>query len=370
MLQRESTTKFVNCHSSISQGIQELILDLRKSGPFKTIKRRTDDLFLPISELRRLGELMGMSDTPNDIVLGAPPGYFIVRAQRHKTFYGTEFGYACYYIKGCFGFALDGLERGLSSNTIADRLELMMADFNINGFKLFPRMLAYESAESPAISSSASSSPSSPESSPYSEYTGPQNTPVSSAFPSPYSLVLSDSPELLNTPFSSNVFGKRMNTAADAAIYAELTGKANALTISLGSDALRQPSPLFPRYPKWPASLGGRVAVSSTTNKAKRKGRSPRVRLVSPNGTSGNPKPAKTRRRATPYPECGDLFKILSKRRSSSKMPQSPIPPPSPYNGPEGQDLKPPLTFTDFQAHEQPFEPLSDGKAQLEQQSR
>ncbi|KAJ5855819.1 uncharacterized protein N7529_009763 [Penicillium soppii] len=285
-------------HASFCTNMQKFISDLKSDTVRELIFPQTGVLFLQLSELRRIGELMGTTEPFNESLKNAPPQYFTARAQRHQSFYGTEYGYACWYIQASLGCTMTYL-------VDADAFESMMADFEIDNLNIFPRLLPLESAAS---------------------------TPSLSGSPTP--LYPSTSVPLIS---------------------AEITKAMQAPESSIGSDIAKLSQASRPAITD---SLGGIPSLLqySIPDQSDRRSRNPRVRVTSPNGRTTSPKRNRTRRRATPYPERGDLYKGHLRKHSSAGTPLSPIPPPpSPYRCTEGQNLKPPATSTDIQAREQPF---------------
>jgi hypothetical protein len=133
MLQREFTKALEEKHASFWTSMQKFIIDLLDNADHNVIYSQAEILFLLLSELRRIGELMGRNDRPNEVVQNAPPQYFTARAQRHRSFYGTECGYACWYIQASLGYTMSYLIDG-------DTFELMMTDSEIKKLKIFPRL--------------------------------------------------------------------------------------------------------------------------------------------------------------------------------------------------------------------------------------
>lgn len=340
---------------------------------------------------------MGRVDSPSEIVRNAPPRYFIARAQQHRGFYGTEFGYACWYIKASMGYSLGRLQSGGSSKPVADFLESILANFDLRQMKLFPRSLPFEfgenqfplidsgsqspsTSDTSAVSDSEESGRSTPPS-PSHEHEEPEKAPNSSGFDGSENAMSSTSSEAdvsprtsassvaynfyvpENTPAASMYIDKRrglvQSHSQDASIFAELAERANAVTLSLDRDTARSPdrkqSPRSSRRPGSPVPLGGaRSYGSSSPGTLYGRGRKPNIRVVSPNGASQSPPPVETRRRPSPYPVSGELWKRISARRSSSLMPLS-LPPPSPREDAEEQSLSLPLSPGDVQGIEQPF---------------
>lgn len=278
--------------------MQTLIATLKNTGPYGSITRQIDVLFPQLNELRRVGELMGRSEDPNEIVQSAPPGYFVVRGQCHSSFYGTELGYTCWYIKASMGYAASGLKHGHSPKSIADFLEAMMVNLDIQNLKIFPRSLPIEFGEPMASSvESGSQSPSTSES--FYSLTDDGSRSIaapsvshesrgSNTFKDPASPTLSDSdysgssvssddedpngtfPQSLghgykvphNTPVSSLDSNGRRTRPEDASIFAQLAERANELTRSLGSSDARSSGgrslSRSPRRLRRPVVLAGR----------------------------------------------------------------------------------------------------------------
>ena len=267
MIQREFTAQFKIHYMRFRKSMHALLASLRNTASHSTIVQQTDGLFLRLSELRRVGELMERSESPDEIVKSAPPGYFIDRAQCHQSFYGTEFGYSCWYIKATMGYIVSGLERGNSPKLLADSLERILANFNMQKLKLFPRSLPFE-LEEPMLTSvqSGSQSPSSSESScstttpsVSNELYESNNPPPSIPFSSEYqwssdSSAVKDpfktpaqSPNKIyagppNTPSLSTDSIEEQAGLRHAEIFAELARRANELTLSFGSDHSRSSS--------------------------------------------------------------------------------------------------------------------------------
>lgn len=345
--------------------MQKLLSSLRARATYPSISKLAGILFLQLSKLHRVSELMIKHETPNGVVLNAPSGYFVVRAQRHRSFYGTEFGYACWYIQAALDYALRDLARRHSPELIANRLESTIVGFQLDSLEIFPRLLPSESLD---LVSSQSPSSISPETSPQAticsshpapvgpiitpnsslvdKITGDQNNPTDSNWTSSEDSPLSISSQL-SEPHSSSQPSLECEAGGSIGIpnetYYELMECADALTLSpcsdgaRGSELIPPVSPLL--HPNEAVAVAGHGSDSRVTaEKTVRRGRNQRVRVVSPNGTKRSPRPAKTRRRATPYPERDNLLRQRSTRHLSAGVLLPTIPPPSPYRDTEGQD--------------------------------
>ncbi|KAJ5347905.1 hypothetical protein MYU51_015405 [Penicillium brevicompactum] len=396
MLQREFTTIFRTSYGRFRKSMHNLLYSLRSSAPYRSIAQQTDELFLRLSELRHYGEIMGRMDAPDEIVRNAPPGYFVTRAQQHRGFYGTEFGYSCWYIKASMGYSLGRLESGGSAKPIADFLETILADFDIRKMGFFPRSLPFEFGENQfPLLSSASQSPVTLETSAVSDDEDsvrsspsfmsydlkvPNNTPASSAIYGPEDYLttsFSDADESPHTSASSESYDLRVpdNTPAtsmylatghnlgrsiseDASIFAELADRAHNLASSLSRDTARpqgmRHAPRHSRRLRSPIALGRYRNYGSSTPETEERGRAPQIRMTTPNGTSQSPPLVKNWRRPSPYPGNGELWKRFSTRRASSMMPLS-HPPPSPREDIEAQHLSLPTGPGSMQGVEQPF---------------
>ncbi|KAJ5210060.1 hypothetical protein N7472_000199 [Penicillium cf. griseofulvum] len=94
---RSLSDEFREEHANFWTLMEQIIDGLRNNYPANQdeIIGRMGQLNLQLSTLRRVGEMMGLSYPPTDIVRDAPPHYFSGRAQRHQNYFGTEFGYSC-----------------------------------------------------------------------------------------------------------------------------------------------------------------------------------------------------------------------------------------------------------------------------------
>lgn len=216
---------------------------------------------------------MAKHGTSNGVFLDAPSGYFIVRTQHHRSFYGTEFGYACWYIKASLDYALRELGRRRSPELIADRLKSPLAGFQLNDLRIFPLLLPCESlsagsCQSPSLIPIEKSS----------------QARLGSSCPAPVRSII--------TPSSS--------------LACKITGNSNGSSTSTFANSASLPPSLRPDKA---VPAGGRDSDSHVNaGKTVRGGLNPHVRVVSPHGTKRSPRPAKTHRRATPYPERDNHF--------------------------------------------------------------
>lgn len=368
------TTLFKACHVDFWDNMQKLLSSLRAGTTYPSISKLIGILFLQLSKLYRVSGLMVKHGTFDEVILDAPAGYFVVHAQRHRSFHGTEFGYACWYIQLTLDYALRDLARRHSPKLIADRLESTIAGFQLNNHKLFPRLLPSESLdlvsrqcpsliplEASPRATFCSSYPGpvepivTPNSSLACELTGGRNSPTPANFTTSEDIPLSISSPLAERHSSSQ---SSLECEAGGSIgipnetYYELMECADALTLSPCSDGARRSDLIRPvthlPQPNGAVQVAGHGSDDRVTaEKTVRRGRNPRVRVVSPNGTKRSPRPAKPRRRATPYPERDAIFKPRSIPRLSAEASLPALPPPSPYRGTEGQDHGPSLSQSD-----------------------
>jgi hypothetical protein len=276
MLKRQWTSRFQKRYNKFWTNIQKVISDLNDNTAHDVICPQAEELFLVLSELRRIGEQMGRSESIIEIVKSAPSGYFTHRAQLHRGFYGTEFGYACWYIQACLGLALGSLING-------DILESVVTDFDVKGFKVFPRRFPLEylgsgpapRSESPS-SSNLSAYVKSQASSANSGSTGPRNSPA---------------------PFSVTI-GVRSSNGSASSRTIELPGPSYLPTFSTSSEIAKSRQAADSNIA---ASLAGMPSIlkSGILGKSPRKAGYPRVRVISPEGSAGNPTRTRRRRRPT-----------------------------------------------------------------------
>lgn len=140
---RRPSDEFREEHANFWTLMQQIIHGLRNNYPANQdeIIGRMGQVNLQLSTLRRAGETMGLSYPPIDIVRDAPPQYFTARAQRHQNYYGTEFGYSCWYTQAQLGYAIADLLHQRDHTRVADQLEMLLTSWQLTEMRVFPRQL-------------------------------------------------------------------------------------------------------------------------------------------------------------------------------------------------------------------------------------
>ncbi|KAJ5421427.1 hypothetical protein N7491_009872 [Penicillium cf. griseofulvum] len=140
---RSLSDEFREEHANFWTLMEQIIDGLRNNYPANQdeIIGRMGQLNLQLSTLRRVGEMMGLSYPPTDIVRDAPPHYFSGRAQRHQNYFGTEFGYSCWYTQAQVGYTIADLLNGRDHTRVADLLEQLLASWQLTEMRVFPRQL-------------------------------------------------------------------------------------------------------------------------------------------------------------------------------------------------------------------------------------
>ncbi|KGO78272.1 hypothetical protein PITC_058890 [Penicillium italicum] len=140
---RRPSDEFREEHANFWTLMQQIIHGLRNNYPANQdeIIGRMGQLNLQLSTLRRAGEAMGLSYPPSSIVREAPPQYFSARAQRHQNYFGTEFGYSCWYTQAQLGYAIADLLHQRDHTRVADHLEQLLASWQLTEMRVFPRQL-------------------------------------------------------------------------------------------------------------------------------------------------------------------------------------------------------------------------------------
>ncbi|EKV06489.1 hypothetical protein Pdw03_5150 [Penicillium digitatum] len=150
---RRPSDEFRDEYANFWTLMQQIIHGLRKSYPANQdeIIGQMGQLNLQLSTLRRAGESMGLSYPPSSIVRDAPPQYFTARAQRHHNYFGTEFGYSCWYTQAQLGYAIADLLHRRDYTRVADQLEQLLAIWQLTEMRVFPRqLLTYDPVQQPA----------------------------------------------------------------------------------------------------------------------------------------------------------------------------------------------------------------------------
>ncbi|CAG8909822.1 unnamed protein product [Penicillium egyptiacum] len=140
---RRQSAEFREEHANFWTLIQQIIHGLRNNYPADQdeIIGRMGQLNLQLSTLRRAGEMMGGSYPPSDIVRNAPPQYFTARTQRHQNYFGTEFGYSCWYTQAQLAYAIADFLHQRDHTRVADQLEQLLASWQLTEMRVFPRQL-------------------------------------------------------------------------------------------------------------------------------------------------------------------------------------------------------------------------------------
>ncbi|KAJ9484170.1 hypothetical protein VN97_g9212 [Penicillium thymicola] len=140
---RSASGEFSDEHANFWTLMQQIIHGLRNNYPANQdeIIGRMGQLNLQLSTLRRAGEAMGLSYPPSPIVRDAPLQYFTARAQRHQNYFGTEFGYSCWYTQAQLGYTIADLLHGRDHTRVADQLEQLLASWQLTEMRVFPREL-------------------------------------------------------------------------------------------------------------------------------------------------------------------------------------------------------------------------------------
>ncbi|KAJ5817165.1 hypothetical protein N7447_009398 [Penicillium robsamsonii] len=140
---RSLSDEFREEHANFWTLMEQIIHGLRNNYPANQdeIIGRMGQLNLQLSTLRRAGEMMGSSYPPSDIVRDAPPGYFSGRAQRHQNYFGTEFGYSCWYTQAHLGHTIADLLCQRDHTRVADHLEQLLTSWVLTEMRVFPRQL-------------------------------------------------------------------------------------------------------------------------------------------------------------------------------------------------------------------------------------
>ncbi|KAJ5531525.1 hypothetical protein N7527_004918 [Penicillium freii] len=140
---RSASEEFRDEHANFWTLMQQIIHGLRNNYPANQdeIIGRMGQLNLQLSTLRRAGETMGSSYPPSSIVRDAPSQYFTARAQRHQNYFGTEFGYSCWYTQAQLGYTIADLLHQRDHTRVADQLEQLLASWQLTEMRVFPRQL-------------------------------------------------------------------------------------------------------------------------------------------------------------------------------------------------------------------------------------
>ncbi|KAJ5971298.1 uncharacterized protein N7479_001216 [Penicillium vulpinum] len=140
---RGPAIEFREEHANFWTLMEQIIHGLRNNYPANQdeIIGRMGQLNLQLSAFRRAGEMMGSIYPPSDIVRDAPPQYFTVRAQRHQNYFGTEFGYSCWYTQAQLGYAIVDLLQQRDHTRVADHLGQLLASWQLTEMRVFPRQL-------------------------------------------------------------------------------------------------------------------------------------------------------------------------------------------------------------------------------------
>ncbi|KGO43048.1 hypothetical protein PEX1_104790 [Penicillium expansum] len=140
---RRPSDEFREEHANFWTLMQQIIHGLRNNYPANQdeIIGRMGQLNLQLSTLRRAGETMGLSYPPSSIVRDAPPQYFTARAQRHQNYFGTEFGYSCWYTQAQLGYTIADLLYQRDHTRVADQLEQLLASWQLTEMRVFPHQL-------------------------------------------------------------------------------------------------------------------------------------------------------------------------------------------------------------------------------------
>ncbi|CAI7590172.1 unnamed protein product [Penicillium glandicola] len=143
MTGRRASDDFLEEHANFRTLMEQVIHGLRNNYPANQdeIIGRMGQLNLQLSTLRRAGEMMGLSYPPSIIVRDAPPHYFTARTQRHRNYFGTEFGYSCWYTQAQLGYAIADLLHQRDHTRVADQLEQLLAGWEMTEIRVFPRQL-------------------------------------------------------------------------------------------------------------------------------------------------------------------------------------------------------------------------------------
>ncbi|KAJ5463653.1 hypothetical protein N7475_008597 [Penicillium sp. IBT 31633x] len=151
---RRPSVAFHAERANVWTSMEGIIHDLRHSYPASRneIFGRVGLLFLQLSSYREAGESMGLSNPPNEIVQHAPPGFFTAEAQRHPNYFGTEFGYACWYTQSHLGYMTQDLLHERDPTRIADLLEELLATWQLIEIRAFPNPFPTRSQDSQPIS--------------------------------------------------------------------------------------------------------------------------------------------------------------------------------------------------------------------------
>ncbi|CDM33001.1 hypothetical protein DTO013E5_5792 [Penicillium roqueforti] len=153
MAGHRASDEFREEHANFWTLMQQIIHGLRNNYPSNQDKviGWMGQLNLQLSTLRRAGEMMGLSYPPSDVVLDAPPQYFTARAQRHQNYFGTNFGYSCWYTQGQLGYAIADLLHQRDHTRVADQLEQLLVSWQLTEMRAFPRHLTtHNHVEHPA----------------------------------------------------------------------------------------------------------------------------------------------------------------------------------------------------------------------------
>jgi hypothetical protein len=120
--------------------LQEIVHGLRHHYPETRdyLIGRAGHLSLVLSSYQRMGEFLGETFPPSEIVLDAPPGFFTMQAQRHENFFGTEFGYACWSTQAHLSYIVQDLVNDRDPARIADLLEQLVATWQLIEMRVFP----------------------------------------------------------------------------------------------------------------------------------------------------------------------------------------------------------------------------------------
>ncbi|KAJ5371863.1 hypothetical protein N7517_003869 [Penicillium concentricum] len=140
---RSLSDEFREEHANFWTLMEQIIHGLRNNYPANQdeIIGRMGQLNLQLSALRRAGEMMGASYPPSDILRDAPPLYFTGRAQRHQNYFGTEFGYSCWYTQAQLGYFIADLLNQRDHTRVADQLEQLQTSWLLTEMRVFPRQL-------------------------------------------------------------------------------------------------------------------------------------------------------------------------------------------------------------------------------------
>ncbi|KAJ5781176.1 hypothetical protein N7457_006336 [Penicillium paradoxum] len=163
MSRRSPSEEFETERANFWALLEGIIHDLRNNYPADRdlIIGRIGHLSVRLASYRQAGELMGVSHPPSQIVCHAPPGFFTNRAQQHQNYFGTEFGYACWFTQSHLGYATEDLLNYRSPTRVADLLEDVSMTWLLTEMRAFPQSphIRVPPQSLPALPSSPSNSP-------------------------------------------------------------------------------------------------------------------------------------------------------------------------------------------------------------------